>query len=63
MSAEFDEGKPDTITTDAESQEFGAEHGQDPLGRETGTSGEGVAENPRGQEPGVGIDDEIAKRS
>jgi hypothetical protein len=62
MSADFDEQTPDTITTDAESQEFGAQHGQDSLGNETGTSGEGEAENPRGREPGEGIDDEIARR-
>jgi hypothetical protein len=62
MSANFDEETPDTITTDAESQEYGAQHGQDALGHETGLSGEGVAEHPRGSEPGEGIDDEIARR-
>ncbi|HZI18394.1 MAG TPA: hypothetical protein VEY09_07335 [Pyrinomonadaceae bacterium] len=62
MSAEFDEGAPDTVMTDAESQEFGAQHGQDSFGHETGTSGEGEAEHPRGREPGEGINDEVARR-
>lgn len=39
MSTNESQDKPDTIQTDAESQEYGAQHGQDPRGRETGTSG------------------------
>lgn len=39
MSTNDSQEKPDTIQTDAESQEYGAQHGQDPRGRETGTSG------------------------
>lgn len=62
MSASFDEEDPNTIKTDAESQEFGAQHGQDSLGRETGSSGEDVAAHPRGDEPGEGINDESANR-
>jgi hypothetical protein len=62
LSANFDEEKPDTIKTDAESQEYGTQHGQDSFGHETGTSGEGVAETTRGEEPGEGIADESARR-
>jgi len=62
MSANRGGEAPDTTMTDAESQEFGTQHGQDSLGHETGTSGEGAAEHPRGSEPGEGIDEEAARR-
>ena len=57
MSTDKSEETPANITTDAESQEYGAQHGQDLEGRDTGTSapdatpsqgGEGAAETGAG---------------
>ena len=58
MSANKSEETPANITTDAESQEYGAQHGQDVEGHDTGTSapdatpaegGEGTAETGEGE--------------
>jgi hypothetical protein len=57
MSADQPEETPDNITTDAESQEYGAQHGQNVEGQDTGSSapdasapqeGEGDAETGEG---------------
>ena len=57
MGTNAPEEPPANITTDAESQEYGAQHGQDVEGRDTGTSapdatpareGEGPAETGGG---------------
>lgn len=38
MSTNQPEEAPSNVTTDAESQEYGAEHGQTPEGQDTGSS-------------------------
>ena len=57
MSANEQNETPDNITTDAESQEYGAQHGQNVEGQDTGSSapdasapqeGEGPAETGEG---------------
>lgn len=54
MSTNDSQERPDTVQTDAESQEYGAQHGQDARGRETGTSGptEGGKSNNPSEEQG-----------
>ena len=50
MSDEKETGQQETpIQTDAESQEFGALHGQTPVGEETGTSGDPAQPNDKAQ--------------
>ena len=49
MSDEKETGQETPIQTDAESQEFGALHGQDALGEETGTSGDASESNDKAQ--------------
>jgi hypothetical protein len=49
MSDEKVTGQETPIQTDAESQEFGALHGQDALGEETGTSGDAAESNDKAQ--------------
>lgn len=48
MSTNQPEEAPSNVTTDAESQEYGAEHGQTPEGEDTGSSA------PDAGEPGEG---------
>ena len=38
MSATDPKGQPDAVQTDRESQDYGAQHGQTPQGKETGSS-------------------------
>ena len=52
MSTNKEEEAPTNVTTDAESQEYGSLHGQDPQGQETGSSApdEGSASQPPTEE-------------
>ncbi len=47
MSDEKETGPETPIQTDAESQEFGALHGQNAEGEETGTSGDAAQSNDK----------------
>ena len=49
MSDEKEAGQETPIQTDAESQEFGALHGQNAEGEETGTSGDAAESNDKAQ--------------
>jgi hypothetical protein len=56
-SNQQDDAAPANITTDAESQEFGAQHGQTPEGQNTGSSDPEAAADPGNTgagEPGEG---------
>ena len=52
MSANNPEETPGVVQTDAESQEFGSQHGQNTQGQETGSSApdEGSASQPSTEE-------------
>ena len=52
MSTNNPNEEPAVVQTDAESQEYGSQHGQDALGQETGSSApdEGSASQPPTQE-------------
>jgi hypothetical protein len=57
MSTNQPEEAPSNVTTDAESQEYGAEHGQTPEGENTGSSApdaEADSDNTGAGEPGEG---------
>ena len=57
MSNNADDEAPSNVTTDAESQEFGAQHGQTPEGENTGSSSPDATadpENTAAGEPGEG---------
>jgi hypothetical protein len=57
MSTNPTDEAPSNVTTDAESQEFGAQHGQTPEGQETGSSApdaEADESNNGAAEPGEG---------
>ncbi len=57
MSQERPEETPSNITTDAEGQEFGAQHGQTPEGLNTGSSSPQAGADPGNTgagEPGEG---------
>ena len=57
MSNNQQDEAPANITTDAESQEFGAQHGQTPEGQNTGSSDPDVGADPGNTgagEPGEG---------
>ena len=57
MSTNKEEEAPANVTTDAESQEFGAQHGQTPEGLNTGSSSPDAAADPGNTgagEPGEG---------
>ena len=49
MSDEKEAGQETPIQTDAESQEFGALHGQNAEGEETGTSGDAAQSNDKAE--------------
>jgi hypothetical protein len=49
MNDERETGQETPIQTDAESQEFGALHGQNAEGEETGTSGDPAESNDKAQ--------------
>ena len=49
-----EEEAPSNVTTDAESQEYGAQHGQDKQGRETGTSAGETAAGAEEERTGEG---------
>jgi len=51
MSADKSEGTPDNITTDAESQEYGAQHGQNVEGQDTGSSAPDASAPQEGEGP------------
>ena len=52
MSTNNPQEEPEVVQTDAESQEYGAQHGQDVTGEETGSSAtdEGSASQPSTEE-------------
>ena len=52
MSSHDPNEEPEVVQTDAESQEYGAQHGQDAQGQETGSSAtdEGSASQPSTEE-------------
>lgn len=57
MSTNRPEDAPANVTTDAESQEYGAQHGQTPEGLNTGSSDPGAQADPGNTgagEPGEG---------
>ena len=57
MSSNQQDDAPGNITTDAESQEFGAQHGQTPEGQNTGSSDPEAGPDPGNTgagEPGEG---------
>ena len=57
MSTNQPEEAPSNVTTDAESQEYGAQHGQTPEGQNTGSSdpdAEADSSNTGAGEPGQG---------
>lgn len=57
MSIDNTEEAPSNVTTDAESQEYGAQHGQTPEGQNTGSSdpdAEADPSNTSAGEPGAG---------
>jgi hypothetical protein len=57
MSTNKDTEAPANVTTDAESQEFGAQHGQTPEGLNTGSSSPDATADPGNTgagEPGEG---------
>jgi hypothetical protein len=57
MSSTQQDETPSNVTTDAESQEFGAEHGQTIEGENTGSSSPDAEADPgntRADEPGEG---------
>ena len=57
MSSKQQEETPSNVTTDAESQEFGAQHGQTIEGQNTGSSSPDAAADPDNTgagEPGEG---------
>ncbi|MFL6285377.1 MAG: hypothetical protein ACJ74Q_19745 [Pyrinomonadaceae bacterium] len=57
MSTNKDTEAPANVTTDAESQEYGAQHGQTPEGLNTGSSSPDAtadADNTGAGEPGEG---------
>jgi hypothetical protein len=57
MSANKEEEAPANVTTDAESQEYGAQHGQTPEGMNTGSSSPDATADPGNTgagEPGEG---------
>lgn len=57
MSTNQPEETPANITTDAESQEYGAQHGQDIEGNNTGTSApnaEAVQSDEKSEDEGAG---------
>jgi hypothetical protein len=57
MSTNKEEEAPANVTTDAESQEFGAQHGQTPEGLNTGSSSPEATADPGNTgagEPGEG---------
>ena len=48
---------PTAVQTDSESQEFGAEHGQDIAGQETGSSSPDAEASEQAEERGVKTDE------
>ena len=46
MSTNKEEEAPANVTTDAESQEYGAQHGQTPEGQNTGSSSPDATADP-----------------
>lgn len=51
MSADNSEETPANITTDAESQEYGAQHGQNVEGEDTGSSAPDASAPQEGEGP------------
>lgn len=61
MSTSNPDEEPSVVQTDAESQEYGSQHGQDETGRETGSSAadEGSASQPpTGERTGAKVAEE-----
>jgi hypothetical protein len=57
MSSNPQDEAPSNVTTDAEGQEYGAQHGQTPEGQNTGSSAPDATADPRNTdagEPGEG---------
>jgi hypothetical protein len=62
METNQSEETPANITTDAESQEFGAQHGQTIEGQNTGTSAPDASDAQQG-EPDGQTDDRAGRRA
>ena len=52
MSTNMEDEAPSNVTTDAESQEYGAQHGQTPEGINTGSSAPDAQADPGNTEAG-----------